>query len=577
MVGILENPVEPMAAAGPSVEAAAAPKRIKRLERPNKAALDEELGRVFDEIEATQGRIHEIKALIDNKHQNKQAVSAEVQDARNRLSELNSSFRSVVDEKRALLDELDQADKLRERMRADARSLRDKLPYVRVEQIDEEIKKMEYRMTHTSLSLQEEKKLLQQVKDLSKSRDFVKDYNDRLEQITQDEGKIREKDRVLNNLKAKQEEQRKVLAQIKEQDASQALDIPALIEERNGAFEKLKALREQMKEVKAEFRSKDEEYWERERQIKEQQAIQRRKDYEKREADRKEREKIRKQRELENYVEPYTDEIIMVDQLSSYLLKYAPAENEATAASSATPQKADIVAPKGVGLILVSKKNKFDEETDSWFSGKGKGKKSKAPPGPKNKGKEKLSLSLDALTSFEKVKLSPPTTVGDVAKSIEDLKLKKEEFIKLQKEARERRERGEPEPKPIKQEEPVKVVEAKPIPEIVSVNEPTPAEAHNGFYKTEKVTAPEPVNEVGSNGKEDAEAKPEEDQEPKLPEDLEAELLSEDHDAKLPEDLEGKLPGHQQEAELPEDLDTKVVENLETTHPEEAEDHQLEN
>ncbi|CAM6098538.1 unnamed protein product [Calypogeia fissa] len=583
MVGILESPIpiEPMPVVGPIVDAAGPPKRIKRLERPNKATLDEDVAKVFDEIDGFQGRISEIKALIDSKQQNKQITSAEVLDARTRLNEFTASFRKVMDEKKAIREELDHADKLRERMRADARAVRDKLPYVRMEQIDEEVKKLEYRMSHTSLTLQEEKKLLQQVKDLTKSRDFVKDYNDRLDQITQDEGsrgeildKIREKDAILNDLRAKQEEQRKVLAQIKEKDASHTVDIPALIEERNETFEKIKVLREQVKEIKAEFRNKEEEYWERERQWKEQQALQRRREYEKREADRKEREKIRKQREAENYIEPYTDEIIMVDQLSSYLQKYAPAVEEAAAAatagaSSTTPQKAEIVAPKGVGTVLVSKKNKFDEETDSWFSGKSKGKKAKAPA-PKNKGKEKLSLSLDALTSFEKLKLPPPTTVGDVTKSIEDLRLKKEEYLKLQEEARKRRERGEPEPKVVKEEEEEpapKVVETPTLGPSILI-EPTPAEARNGVMKVENVVAPEKAEEVASDVNETVEVKAEEDQEPKLPADLER-VLPEDLETKLPEDLEAKLPEDLEAKVADEDVGTKLPEeNGESKHPE---------
>ncbi|CAM6109665.1 unnamed protein product [Calypogeia fissa] len=592
MVGILESPIpiEPMPVVGPIVDAAGPPKRIKRLERPNKATLDEDVAKVFDEIDGFQGRIAEIKALIDSKQQNKQITSAEVLDARTKLNELTASFRKVMDEKKVIREELDHADKLRERMRADARAVRDKLPYVRMEQIDEEVKKLEYRMSHTSLTLQEEKKLLQQVKDLTKSRDFVKDYNDRLDQITQDEGsrgeildKIREKDAILNDLRAKQEEQRKVLAQIKEKDASHTVDIPALIEERNEAFEKIKVLREQVKEIKAEFRNKEEEYWERERQWKEQQALQRRREYEKREADRKEREKIRKQREAENYIEPYTDEIIMVDQLSSYLQKYAPAVEEAAAAaaagaSSTTPQKAEIVAPKGVGTVLVSKKNKFDEETDSWFSGKSKGKKAKAPA-PKNKGKEKLSLSLDALTSFEKLKLPPPTTVGDVTKSIEDLRLKKEEYLKLQEEARKRRERGEPEPKVVKEEEEEpapKVVETPTLGPSILI-EPTPAEARNGVMKVENVVAPEKAEEVAldvnekeaSDVNETVEVKAEEDQEPMLPADLER-GLPEDLETKLPEDLEAKFPEDLETKVADEDVGTKLPEeNGETKHPEE--------
>lgn len=135
-MGLLENPIEPVPAAveAPSAETSAAPmKRIKRLEKPLRAKVDEDVSKVQGEIEGIKERIAEIKATIDSKQQSKQAASAEVQDARNRLSELTASFRAVMEEKKGLQEELHQGDKARDRMRADARSLREKLPYVRVD------------------------------------------------------------------------------------------------------------------------------------------------------------------------------------------------------------------------------------------------------------------------------------------------------------------------------------------------------------------------------------------------------------------------------------------------------------
>jgi len=353
-----------------------------------------------------------------------------------------------LETKNAVREELNALEKERDRKRAETRALRENLPYSRMEQIDEETKKLEYRLTHTSLTLQEEKKVLQQMKDLTKSREVVKDYNDKVEKTSQDDSlrttlieNIKEKDKVLNSLKAQEQQQRKVLAEIKEREASQAINVPALIEERNAAYDRIKVLRDEVKELRTEFRAKEDEFWEREREWREQQAVERKLAFEKREAERLEREQYRKQKELENFVEPYTDEIILCDQLFHYLQKYAPASEDA--ASNPTSSKAEIQAPKGVGNVILSKKSRNDEELDSWFAGSGgksRGKKASGSSAVKNREKEKISLSLDVLTSFGKVKLSPPTTVGDVAKSVEEVKAKKEHFVKLQNEDREARE-----------------------------------------------------------------------------------------------------------------------------------------
>ncbi|CAK9200221.1 unnamed protein product [Sphagnum troendelagicum] len=451
MVGVIETvAVQLEAAPAPEKNIAAPNRRVKRLERPNRATLDEQIIKLYSQVDAAKIRVHEINTILDRKQQNKHFTSPEHLDARSQLSDLSATFRGVLESKKALREELEIADKERERRRGEAWALRDKLPYVRVEQIDEEIKKLEYRLSHTSLTLQEEKKVLQQIKDLTKSRDFVKDYTNQMENMSQDEGsrsalveKIKEKDQLLNSLKDQEQQQRQILADIREKEASQTVDILALIDERNSAFEKMKALRYEVKELRAEFRTKEDEFWEREREWKEQRAVERKLAYEKREAERRERDEVRKQRELQNFVEPYTDEIILCDQLSSYLQKYSHTPEETPAPS----QKAEILAPKGVGDVIQCKKNRNDEELEGWFAGygvkgKGKGKKGRAAQAPKGREKERISLSLDALTSFEKVALSPPTVIGDAAKSIEDLKAKKENFLKLQRTAREAREDG---------------------------------------------------------------------------------------------------------------------------------------
>lgn len=409
----------------------------------------------------------------------------ELVEARGRLNTLKLTFKQVLETKNALREELSVLEKERDRKRAEARSLRENLQYSRVEQIDEETKKLEYRLTHTSLTLQEEKKVLQQMKDLGKSRESVKDYNEKVEKTSQDDGlrsnlieNIKEKDKLLNSLKAQEQQQRNVVAEIKEKEASNAINVPALIEERNAAYDRIKALRDEVKELRTEFWAKEDEFREREREWREQQAVERKIAFEKREAERLEREQYRKQKELENFVEPYTDEIILCDQLFHYLQKHAPATEEA--ASNPSSSKVEIQAPKGVGNVILSKKNRNDEDLDSWFAlsgGKSKGKKASGSSAVKNREKEKLSLSLDVLTSFGKVKLSPPTTVGDVAKSVEEVKAKKEHFVKLQNEDREARENkakkeGESQATPVVAEVVDTTTEPEVVQEVVNTTEP---------------------------------------------------------------------------------------------------------
>lgn len=106
---------------------------------------------------------------------------------------------------------------------------------VRVEQIDEEVKKLEYKMHHTSLTIAEEKRTISQINELTKSRDFVKVYNERMEKLSGEESsrgevleRIRQKDAQINAIKAQEAEQRRLLNSIRDKEQSHTADIPAL-------------------------------------------------------------------------------------------------------------------------------------------------------------------------------------------------------------------------------------------------------------------------------------------------------------------------------------------------------------
>jgi chromosome segregation ATPase len=412
--------------------------RVKRPERPSREDLNCEVSKVYEEINALQARAEEISSLVNGRHQGRNSLSAQIVDARKRLSELIMQFKSVLDEKKAIKEELDMADEARGRMRQEARSLRDKLPFVRVEEIDDEIKKIDYRIAHTSLTSQEEQRLIKQVSNLRKSRDFVFEYTAKAEKLSTDESsrsallqKIKEKDQILNGIKKQQEEERKQIESLKEKENTQLSDIPALIEEKNAAFDKIKSLRDHISQLRNDFQLKEQEHWSKEKEWRQQQAMDRKQKFEKREAEWKEREEIRRQKQLENYVPPYTDELITCDQLFSYLQKFVPLEKEPASA----PQQAETVSHKGFEDFQQIKKNQPDEGLGGWFSGIGsKGKPKKAKGSAGGKLKERISLSIDALASFQKVGLRAPSTVGDVPASLIELKAKKEQFLKRQSE-----------------------------------------------------------------------------------------------------------------------------------------------
>ena len=180
--------------------------------------------------------------------------------------------------KQQIRGELENATRTRDSLRAQLREMKGKLEYMTVDKIDDQLRRLEHRMAHSSQSLQEEKKTLEDMKRLKASRGTVAQYNDRFEKLSSDdEGRtaivqrLQQSDAQLNNIKAEEEQLRNQLAEIRSREAEQKSDIPSLIQEREDCRAVINELYSTVKDIRAEFRVKLDEYYERQREFKVQQ------------------------------------------------------------------------------------------------------------------------------------------------------------------------------------------------------------------------------------------------------------------------------------------------------------------
>jgi uncharacterized coiled-coil DUF342 family protein len=142
--------------------------------------------------------------------------------------------------KQAFRTELEGTTKARDALRAQAREMRAKLAFPTVEKIDEQIKSLENRVAHTTMSLPEEKKILEDMKKLRQSRELVGSYHARLEKLNADDDartqiveKLKACDERLSAIKQEEEAVRLELSGIREQEQAKTSDIPGLIKERD--------------------------------------------------------------------------------------------------------------------------------------------------------------------------------------------------------------------------------------------------------------------------------------------------------------------------------------------------------
>ncbi|KAK9804196.1 hypothetical protein WJX72_000615 [[Myrmecia] bisecta] len=435
--------VEETEAVSAPEETAAAPvrkERVKRLSRPDDTEMKAQVEKLQAQIDSHQKRVEEIKEIISSKQGNRQSVSGEQQVVRNKLMELRGQFQAELSKKQQIRADLENATKARDALRAQMRDIRAKgAAYTSVEQVDEQIRKLEHKHEHTSLTLAEEKKLLEDLKRLRASRGTVQQYNDRLESLHTDENvriqiveRLKACDDKLNAIKGQEEGLRTELNAIRAREQEQTADIPSLIEERNECREVINAAYTAVKEIRAAHRAKVDEFYEREREWKAQQNEERKRKQELYQKERAERDAARKARDAEMAGEPFDKEVTLCEQLQNYLSKFVAAEETKVEAAAAPAAALD-------GMKIVQRKADKNE-LDGWFSGLGKGK----GKGRKGKGSEekkpadvRLMHSIDMLDAFGKLKVEVPLTSSKVPATLESIKARKEFYLQKRKQVKE--------------------------------------------------------------------------------------------------------------------------------------------
>ena len=350
-------------------------------------------------------------------------------------------------------------DATRERLREQAGAMKSKLRFTSVDAVEKEMARLEDAIAHTTVSLNEEKKMVAQIKELGKSKELVRAYAEAQSKITGDDGsrkavidRLKAKDGEIDAVKAEQTSLRGALTETKKKEDKAVSDVPKLNDERNALYETIKANREKIRALRDAHKKKEDAYYERERLWRAYLRVEKQKQWEAGLEERKAREAAKKQWELENAPEPFEAEVTAAEQLIAYLAKWdtgkaeeKKAEEAKRAADDAKRAEARKAAAEKAeaafaGLALGTKKS-MDENVFGLSSGVGaRGKKGKkfgkklAAGRPEAGGtgalkNERLQIPFDAYGGFAKLAVAAPTMTGDVPATIAALRAKRAEFL----------------------------------------------------------------------------------------------------------------------------------------------------
>lgn len=399
---------------------------IPQEERPDKASHEKEI----EELNATMDKLKEDRRKIQDKidsAMNDPETKAKLQEARNKLNSLKPQKNALIEQKKALKSQLDQAKNQGDKIMKDKKDARSNVKHGSVEEIDKAIAKLQREQETTSMSLQDEKRLIKEIDALQNSKKFVADLKnkdaamtDLKEQRKSIGDQIKAKDKEIDGVSAQIDEVMKLINDFRDKESAKRETIQELFKERDDIKKKMDETVEQRNAVRAAFREMNNRWFNYQRALRAQKKMEYEKEKARREAERAEYEAKLAAEEAKKI--PYEAEQALCEYLANFLeLTYLGKDSE-----EKSDKKEDVVAVKDDPFAGFKPVGKKGEEEEQYF-GKGKSKKKRVRAQKKqDSGAGPFTLSVDMFEQFGLITLNPPTKLDEVEKSVKELREKKE-------------------------------------------------------------------------------------------------------------------------------------------------------
>jgi len=394
-----------------------------KVARPDKGAFDAESKGITEQIEKLQKELKALSSEISGKGSGKDEFFTQKAQIREKINNETAAL-NALHARREEIQGVIKASKDSQRAAvAELGSMKKELQFRSTEEIDQRIGTLEDKLMHESIPLKEEKKIMEEIKQLKKqkpkvSQMYLKEAQAKgsIEAAKQGRGNTKEeldllwteinshkgaRDKLYEDLKALQEER----------DAATG-DVSGLFEQRDKLNEGIRAHIAKRNEIRDEFKSAENRYYEYER---EQRSVRQEKAQAERSQWADEKKKADRQRKVDNLDnQPHTHEISLVVQTTkfckTFLAKEAKVEVETKDTVHDNPD---------THMVLASKKSRDDEYY--YAPSKSKAKTGKAK---KETGKQQIKHNAVTFKLFKELDLDAPITTDDIPEVLQKLEVK---------------------------------------------------------------------------------------------------------------------------------------------------------
>lgn len=393
------------------------PTKSQLLKKPDPATHEAAVKELDEIIGRLQVKLDDFRAQIQAKREGgtiqeaKMSSKAYLDQLFSNRNEWNVEAGRLRAERNALFAKVDE-------LREEQDRAKPRIRFFDQNEISNHIRGLQEKQEHTSLTLNEEKRLVAEIKELEQSKPIVAQYHERKLQLDKYQEELRTLKARLTEISAKSDDATQKINEIKSQLADSIekhkSEIPILVEQRRDLENKINEYREKKTQLIKTFNTEDRAYNEQQRLIKHIKFVT---DLKKKLVEQEERRKFAQEREKEeqdNKPHPYGAEIAQCDGFITYLTSLLP--KTTTVESVPTP-----TVTLEEGTVLLNKKDKDAEVSASWFKGEGpKQKKDRRKRGAA--AAPTLQMSVDMLRFLSSQGLKVPTATEDIASTIESIK-----------------------------------------------------------------------------------------------------------------------------------------------------------
>ncbi|EMD66175.1 hypothetical protein COCSADRAFT_137509 [Bipolaris sorokiniana ND90Pr] len=400
--------------------------QIVKPDKPDEEKYKEELAKLEKEHAAAQEKLNACKAKLDNaKPNNKDSPNAKrQQELKTELNAIRQTQQGNKSGRNAIFEKIKKLDDQLKQQLAELKTAKGKSNYKSVEEVDQEIARLQKQVDGGMMKLVDEKKALAEISALNKARKNFSGFDAQQKKIEDIKAQIAEQKKLLDDPENKA---------LSDKYTKLQTELDALKAEQDEAFKNLRTLREQTDKARAEQQEKyqarkdlKDAYFQQLRAYKTYESEARKIRFEKRRQEQlqyvaSKRKEAASKRLEEASTPAYGDEIIAAEGLIRHFDPSALPPKETTAASKFAASAQRTVDESGLKGTRISKK---DTEEESYFVGTGGKKGKKGKKGGASSAPAKFNLNIGIIEELAKVGVEAPSSQEDIPATVEKLKAK---------------------------------------------------------------------------------------------------------------------------------------------------------